>query len=272
MDKGSGETAIEADRPWGKAGVQGTIVNIVNSIEFLDRSLPAPGNLSFEELRSATLGVFGFHPRHGLYHDDLLPFAAKFLEPVSSSGLATFLAPNRRHGAASAEDRSRAFVAALVDAANLQRPIGADRLAVDLNMRPGSLSVRNEVMVRRDRVKKRCFIDLHIHWLTAAGTPVHVGVEFKHGSRLSANQLAPYRAFLIRQAAGGPVLTFYVTPDGHEPTGLSARAWRPVSWFQLLRRFETYLSQQSVRSIGAEIDPFDLFRRQQWQVALGVTA
>ena len=262
----------EPDRPfpWEALGVMARIAGMLAAIPPAQVTRPLPEGLDFEALRKTDLGLFGFHPRHGLTHGDHLPFAAKFLEPVSSSGLAVFLGTNAYHNAATSEARSRAFAAALIDAANCLRAYDEPPVALPLDMAPGSLNVRKEVGTGLRQRGKRGFIDLLLTWTTPAGTPVALAVEFKHGAGLSADQLRPYSTYLRQAFPEAEVASFYVTPDGQAPSGATARAWRAVSWFHLMRRFETYLADQPARPLRADLDPFDLFRRQQWHIALGL--
>lgn len=262
----------EPDRPfpWEAPGVMARIADMLAAIPPAQVTRPLPEGLDFEALRKTDLGLFGFHPRHGLTHGDHLPFAAKFLEPVSSSGLAVFLGTNAYHNAATSEARSRAFAAALIDAANCLRAYDEPPVSLPLDIAPGSLSVRKEVGTGLRQRGKRGFIDLLLTWTTPAGKRVALAVEFKHGAGLSTDQLRPYSTYLRQAFPEAEIASFYVTPDGQAPSGATSRAWQAVSWFHLLRRFETYLADQPARPLRADLDPFDLFRRQQWHIALGL--
>ncbi len=256
--------------PWEAPGVMSRIADMLAAIPPAQVTRPLPEGLDFEALRKADLGLFGFHPRHGLTHGDHLPFAAKFLEPVSSKGLAIFLGRNAYHDAATSEARTRAFAAALIDAANCLRYVEEPPISLPLDIAPGSLSVEKEVGTGLRQRGKRGSIDLLLTWETPAGKPVALAVEFKHWAGLSVDQLRPYSQYLRQEYPDAEVASFYVTPDGHAASGATSRAWRAVSWFHLLRRFETYLADQPARPLRADLDPFDLFRRQQWRIALGL--
>lgn len=103
-------------------------------------------------------------------------------------------------------------------------------------------------------------IDLLFEWpVGQTGQRVVVVVEAKLGAVVGEGQLRPYREEAVRRARGGPValILLTTTPDAAERRH---RAWRPVRWFALLRRWERLLAE------SGDADPeFARLRAHLWR-------
>lgn len=106
-------------------------------------------------------------------------------------------------------------------------------------------------------------IDLVFDWpLGDAGQRAVVAIEAKLGASVGDGQLRPYREEARRRARGGPVALVLLTawPDEAEARH---RAWRPVRWFALLRRWEAALAA------AGDADPrFTVLRAHLWRFLL----
>ena len=106
-------------------------------------------------------------------------------------------------------------------------------------------------------------IDLLFEW--PAGSPGQravVVIEAKLGSSVSAGQLRPYRHEALRRANGGPVALILMTAWA-DAAERRHRAWLPVRWFQLLRRWEGALAEA-----GDDDSEFTRLRAHLWRFVL----
>lgn len=185
-------------------------------------------------------------------------------EPDATRGLAAFMSPAA--GSRGAE-RARSFLRVLVDLA------GADpvRDALAQARRP---EVTPEHPVKRPPRRSATppsgsgrvaapRIDLLFEWpLGDAGGRAVVVVEAKLGASVAHQQLRPYRQEARRRAGGGPVALILLTARA-DPAEARHRAWRPVRWFALLRRWEAALAA------AGDLDPeFARLRASLWRYAL----
>lgn len=106
-------------------------------------------------------------------------------------------------------------------------------------------------------------IDLLFEWpYGTAGQRAVVVVEAKLGSTIGDHQLRPYREEARRRAKGGPVALILLTAwtDAAERR---SRAWKPVRWFQLLRRWEGAIAEA-----GDDDPEFARVRAHVWSFVL----
>lgn len=164
-------------------------------------------------------------------------------EPDITRELASLMGPHcGRRGA----ERAVSFLRILTEIA------GADEVGATLN--PGTRPIiAAEHLVRRVARHRTTApaplarasmprIDLLFDWpIDGEGRRAVVVVEAKLGAGVSDGQLRPYREEARRRARGGPIALILLTawPDKAEKRH---RAWRPVRWFALLRRWEMALA------------------------------
>jgi len=103
-------------------------------------------------------------------------------------------------------------------------------------------------------------IDLIFDWpIDDQGRQAVVVIEAKLGAHVGEGQLRPYREEARRRARGGPVALVLLTAWG-DKAEKRHRAWRPVRWFGLLRRWEAALAE------AGDADPeFTRVRADLWR-------
>lgn len=185
-------------------------------------------------------------------------------EPDATRALAAFMGPMA--GPRGAE-RARSFLQVVVELA------GADAIheALAQARRP---TVTAEHLVRRAGRPSRApltasrraaapRIDLLFEWpLGDAGRRAVVVVEAKLGATVAHQQLRPYREEARRRAGGGPVALILLTARA-DAAEVRHRAWQPVRWFALLRRWEVVLAA------AGDTDPeFARLRANLWRYVL----
>ena len=177
------------------------------------------------------------------------PFASRAMdvvhrmrEPDLTRELAALMGPRAGH---QGQRRAVAFLRLLTDLA------GADAIAATLTdqTRP-TVSPEHQVVPPRKRTPAEraartaaTRIDLLFEWpCGSGGQRAIVVVEAKLGATVADGQLRSYREEAARRARGGPVALILLTaqPDAAERR---YRAWKPVRWFELLRRWESLLAQ-----------------------------
>ena len=106
-------------------------------------------------------------------------------------------------------------------------------------------------------------IDLLFEWPLSGGERrAVVVVEAKLGATVSPNQLRPYREEARRRARGGPVALILLTARSDRAESRH-RAWQPVRWLSLLRRWEAALA------MAGDDDPeFARLRAGLWRFVL----
>jgi len=185
-------------------------------------------------------------------------------EPDITRELAAFMGPRAgRQG----NVRALSFLRILTDLAGAHeigatltdgvRPTIAAEHHVTRMQRPRTFAVSK---VQRVSVPR---IDLLFQWpVDKAGRQAVVVVEAKLGAHVGKGQLRPYREEARRRARGGPVALVLLTAWG-DKAETRHRAWRPVRWFGLLRRWEAALAS------AGDLDPeFTRVRADLWRFVL----
>lgn len=203
------------------------------------------------------LGVFGPYWEGHALNFKSGDYGNRFTEPKATQDLSYFLSPQEDEP--DAEARCIQFVKALFHAAMGSKPPG-----MDFTILPSSLVVANERPVRIRAAKGRAvrFIDLRIEWTSTSGKRIVIIIEAKFKHKGSASQLRIYRNAIRRKEADVAYLYFfYLTKDARTEPGIRSVHWHPVSWFGLLRHWESGLATENI-SHGP--DGFSSFRRALW--------
>ena len=184
-------------------------------------------------------------------------------EPDLTRGLAALMGPAAgQHGAR----RALSFLRVLLELAGTSAV--AVRETITEQTRPIVIAEHSVISPQRGvmagpQASGRTRIDLLFEWpVNQKGRRAVVVVEAKLGAVVGEGQLRPYREEAQRRARGGPVALILLTaaPDNAERRH---RAWRPVRWFALLRRWEALLAE------AVDADPeFARLRAHLWRYVL----
>lgn len=178
-------------------------------------------------------------------------------EPDLTRELATLMGPTAGQ---LGQRRAFSFLSVLTDLANAS----AVRSTLTDATRPSIVSEHPINSHRRGSApdkpaSARTRIDLLCEWPVGENRRAVVVIEAKLGAVVSEGQLRSYRKEAVRRARGGPValILLTATPD---PAERRYRAWQPVRWFALLRRWEELLAE------AGDADPeFARLRAHLWR-------
>lgn len=166
----------------------------------------------------------------------------KLREPDVTRELAALMSSSRPRGS----ERALSFLRILTEIAGAT----AVRDSLVAGVRPNVTAEHRVPPTPRQRTASRKSsgrvsiprIDLVFHWpLGTDGQRAVVAVEAKLGAAVGKGQLKPYLEEARRIAKGGPIALILLSAWTDEAEA-RMRAWLPVRWFALLRRWEAALA------------------------------